>query len=175
MRPSWNQDKILVITSIGFGLIFGIFRPIFLDENAMGSLSASLQHFVASFGVHLNSFAALFDGIFRYGRSLLLIWVCAMFSKARYVTLFVLFMRAMSLSFSAAMMVAAFGGRGFGYAMMLYGLQNLLIMPVYVYSAYHIIQGRIMLKTAVVGIIAVVAASIIDAYLAPALFVLFWR
>ena len=183
----WNRNKVLVAASMTIGLIFGVLRPQLLAEQAHADLVASLQHFAAALSVQNSGFTAVFEGIMRYGRTLLLLWACATLPKSHYAALLVLYMRAMALGFSAAMMVAAFGGRGLAYALALYGLQNLVIMPVYAYTVYFINKNRLALavrppenlastvKTAVLGLWAVVAASFIAAYVSPTLFALIWR
>ena len=183
----WNRNKVLVAASMAIGLLFGLLRPQFLTEQAHADLVTSLQHFAASLNAQNPGVAALFEGILRYGRTLLLIWACATLPKSHYAALLVLYMRAMALGFSAAMMVAAFGGRGLAYALALYGLQNLIIMPVYAYTAYFISKNRLALavrppdslaatvKTAIMGLGAVIAASVIAAYVSPILFEFIWR
>ena len=183
----WNRNKALVAASMAIGLIFGVLRPQFLAEQAHADLVASLQHFAAALSAQNSGVAAVFEGILRYGRTLLLIWACATLPKSYYAALLVLYMRSMALGFSAAMMVAAFGGRGLAYAFVLYGLQNLIIMPIYAYTAYFISQNRLALavrppenlaatmKTAAMGLGTVVAASVIAAYVSPILFVFIWR
>jgi len=178
----WNRHKILVALSIGAGLVSGALRPAFMADTALDSLIASLYHFVATFDAQAIGTSALFEGILRYGRTLLLIWACAMLPKAHYAALLVLYLRAMSLAFSAAMMVAAFGGTGFMYAMSLYGLQNLIIMPIYAYTVYFIAKNNLglavkppdnytpVIKLAALGLAAVAAVSAIEAYISPILF-----
>ncbi|MDR2183296.1 MAG: hypothetical protein LBE55_03900 [Clostridiales bacterium] len=183
----WNRSKALGIASIGIGLISGLLRPQFLAEYAHAELVASLQHFAEGFYAQNMGISAFFAAAFRYGRTLLLIWACAVLPKAHYAALLVLYMRAMALGFSAAMMVTALGGRGFGAAMALYGLQNLIIMPIYAYTVYFIGQNRLALafrppenpllvaKVAAMGLAAVAVVSIIEIYISPILFIMIWR
>ena len=183
----WNKNKSLVAASIVIGLISGTLRPLFLADYAQDDLTLSLYRFVTAFDIQNIGFAALFESFARYSRILLLIWACAALPKAHYVALLVLYMRAMALTFSAVMMVTAFGGRGLAYALALYGLQNTVIMPIYAYTVYFIIENRLELavrspenliptiRTAAVGLAAVLAASAIETYIVPTLFALIWR
>ncbi|MCL2377076.1 MAG: hypothetical protein FWC76_06750 [Defluviitaleaceae bacterium] len=178
----WNKHKILVALSIGAGLISGVLRPAFMADAALDSLIASLHHFAATFDAQNIGTTAFFEGILRYGRAMLLIWACAMLPKAHYAALLVLYLRAMSLAFSAAMMVAAFGGAGFMYAVALYGLQNLIIMPLYAYTVYFMAKNDLKLairppdnftpvvKLAALGLGLMAAVSAIEAYVSPMLF-----
>jgi len=168
---------VLVATSMVIGLISGILRPRFLAEHAYADLIASLQHFSAAFDDQSIGISAFFAAILRYGRPLLLIWACATLPKARFAALLVLYLRAMALGFSATMMVRAFGGSGFAAALALYGLQNLIIMPIYACTAYFIIQkhGGFDLKLGGIGLVAVIAASMTEAYVSPMLLAMIWR
>jgi len=154
----------MIAASLGLGLVFGVLRPV-NDE-----LLASLQQFAATFSTQHISHYAIYESLLRYGRPLLLIWACALFPKLRHASLLVLYMRAMSLGFSASMMVLAFGARGFLAAMALNGLQNIIIMPVYAYTTYNIIISRHDKRLMAAGLTAVVLASIIEVYISPTLF-----
>lgn len=183
----WNQNKALVAASMGIGLISGTLRPIFLSDYSRTDLAESLYHFTTTLEAQSIGIGELFGSALRYGRSLLLIWACVALPKTHYAALLVLYMRAMSLSFSAVMMIVAFGGRGFAYAFALYGLQNIIIMPVYAYTAYFILKSRAALavkppenlaptvKTAAIGLAAVAAVSAVENYISPTLFALIWR
>jgi hypothetical protein len=173
---------------MGIGLISGLLRPQLLTEQAHADIVASLanlHHFTAGFHVQYIGAGAFFESALRYGRTLLLIWACGILPKARYAALIVLYMRSMALGFSAAIMAAAFGGGSFGAGLALYGLQNLIIMPIYAYTAYFIIKYRPaatypenlapIIKVGVAGLLAVVAVSAIEVYIVPILFIMFWR
>jgi len=167
---------VLVAVSIGIGLVSGVLRPLFLAEQAHNDLIASLYHFATTFGTRSVGLSAFFEGTFRYGRILLLILACAALPKARYIALLVLYMRFMALGFSVAMMVEAFGGRGFAAALTLYGLQNLIAMPVFAYVAYLVVENRpLTLKIPGIGVVAVFIVAAIEAYISPTLFESIWR
>lgn len=166
----------LVAVSIGIGLVSGVMRPLFLAEQAHDDLIASLYHFATTFDTRSVSFSVFFEGIIRYGRILLLILACAALPKARYIALLVLYMRSMALGFSAAMMVEAFDGRGFAAALTLYGLQNLIAMPVFAFITYLVVENRpLTLKIPGIGVAAVFCASAVEAYISPTLFESIWR
>jgi len=183
----WNKIKVLVAMAIGIGLVSGALRPLFLSEAAHAELAISLHHFIVGLDTGNIGIGAVLPNVLRYGRTLLLIWTCGMLPKTQFAALLLLYMRAMALGFSAAMMIAAFGGLGFGYALTLYGLQNLIIMPIYAYTAYYIINHRMALtvrppeslgpivKLMAIGIAGVFVASVVATYTSPILFVLLWR
>jgi len=172
----WNRNWTLVTVSLALGLLSGAIRPLLLDEAAHTELMVSLHRFAATLDTGNMGFAEILMNLLRYGRMLILIWACAITPKVRFVALLVLYMRAMALSFSAAMMIVAFGGIGLGYAFMLYGLQNMITMPIYVYATYVILQKRpITAKLVVISLAGIVVASIIATYIAPILFVMIRR
>jgi len=165
--------KILIMLSVFAGIISGILRPFFLDDYTLALLVNNLRYFAATFNAEselgLTTFA---ESLMRYGRPLLLIWACAALPKAYYVGLLVLYLRAMTFGFSTAMMVHAFGGQGLLMAALLYGLQNLIIIPFYAFTVYFIARSlpsrqnrRKIVKMAIIGVAVVVMASIIEVYI----------
>jgi len=171
-----NRYKVLAMFAIACGLIYGILRPSFLAEAALADLVAALHHFAATFDSQSLGMTAIFESLLRYGRPLLLIWACAVLPKGFYAAFLVLYLRALTLGFSAAMMVSAFGGRGFTYALALYALQNLIIMPIYIYTICVIAEKTVPpVKAGVVGLAGVVGVSMIEVYVSPLLFELMRR
>jgi len=155
------------------GLCFGALRPVFMNQPDLDALIVALQAFIADFAPQ-PGMAAPAESLLRYGRLLVLIWACAAFPKAFYAGFLVLYLHAMTLGFSAAMMVQAFGGRGVGLALGLYAVQNLIILPVCGYTIYFIARcsplrglSRGVVKMAAVGVVAVVFVAALEVYVVP--------
>jgi hypothetical protein len=171
-KTARDIDGILIIFSIAIGLISGILRPLFFDEDTLALLVNNLRHFTETFNASELSLTILAESLIRYGRPLLLIWACAVLPKAYYAGFLVLYLRAMTFGFSTAMMVHAFGGQGLLMAATLYGLQNLIIIPFYAFTVYFIARNlpsrqnrRKIIKMVVIGAAVVVMVSIIEVYI----------
>ncbi|MCL2397467.1 MAG: hypothetical protein FWC93_05310 [Defluviitaleaceae bacterium] len=174
-RKKRDVAMVLLVISMVAGVVSGILRPYFFSEADLAQLVANLHHFVTNFDASALGLGAVAESLLRYGRMLVLIWACAAVSRVRYAAFLVLYLRAMTLGFSAAMMVEAFGGRGFVMAMGLYAIQNAIIMPVYGYTACFIAKNRLeatrpVIYTAIAGVTAVVTVAAIEVYMAPRLF-----
>ena len=182
-RPKWNLTLVLIVFSIAAGLIWGAIRPGFFSENDLFELGVSLRHFVSSFSAFSFGTYAAVESILRYGRTFLFIWFCVMLPKAYYAAYLLLFMRASTLSFSAAMMILVFGGRGLLLAFGFYFIQNLIIMPVYSYTIYKIVKvdGPLLslpkdkqaelAKIAVFGCFCVMLVSMFEVFVLPYLLI----
>jgi len=174
-----DANILLLVVSIAAGLVFGVLRPLFLDEYDFAALIDALRNFTAGFVLSPPGVENLAESLLRYGRPWLLIWACAAIPKVRFASYLVIYLRAVALGFSAVMMVAAFGGRGFIMAMALYGLQNMIIMPIYGCTVHFIVKNPAspaMAKKAIVlavaGAVAVVLAALVEVYISPVLFLM---
>ena len=180
MRRKWDKAVALAVLAVTVGLVFGAFRPRFFSEADLAELVAALRLFAADFDSSTLGAGALAESLLRYGRALGLIWVCAALPKAYYAAFLVIYMRAMVLGFSAALMVEAFGGRGLLLALGLYGIQNVIIMPVYAYTTCYIAKNPARMtpkavKIAGFGVVGVVVVSAVEVYIAPGLFEILLR
>ena len=172
-----NFNIVLLVFSVVAGVFSGIFRLRFFSEADVALLAAGLHQFVAEFNSAAIGWAAFAESLLRYGRPLVLIWACAAIPKAYYAAFLVVYLRALTLGFSAALMVVAFDGRGFVMALALYAVQNLIAMPMYGYTIYFMAKNPLApntvkhaVKVAVMGVLAVSAAVIIEIYITPILF-----
>lgn len=171
-----NKTAVFAAVSVGFGLLFGALRPAFMQLDDLAALVAALQVFVADFDADALGFGAFAESMLRYGRLPALIWACAAFPKAFYAGYLVLYLHAMTLGFSAAMMVQAFGGRGFGMTLGLYAVQNLIILPICAYTIDFLAKkqphglSRDVIKTAAMGILCVIFVSVLEVYVVPRFF-----
>ena len=170
-RGTIDIHAILLAVGIVGGLISGILRPRFFGDADLALLTAALHDFAAGFDI------APAESLLRYGRPLIMIWACAAIPKAYYAAFLVVYLRAMALAFSATLLVITFGGTGFVMALSLYAIQNLITMPIYAYTTYFIAKNPMTpaiapraTRLAFVGILAILAASAVEIFIAPTLF-----
>lgn len=173
----WDINLVLAIIALAAGLLTGLLRPRFFAPQDLEQLIAGLHHFVSGFDAASTAgLAAFAESLLRYGRVLVLIWACAALPKAYYAAFLVLYLRAMALGFSIAMMVFAFGPAGFVMALGLLAIQNLLTMPLYVHTVLLIAKNQAdglslaYIKMMAVGVVGVAAASVIEVYISPRIF-----
>jgi len=180
VRRKFEKTTIAAIAAVGLGLFFGMLRPAFLEQADAAALAAALRVFVTEFDPAALGLGAMVESLLRYGRLLVLIWACAAFPKAFYAAYLVLYLHSMTLGFSAAMLAYAFGGRGVGYAMGLYLLQNLIILPVCAYTVCFIAKNplrgaaggvmKAVIKIVTAGILCVVLVAVLEVYVVPWIF-----
>jgi len=162
-------DGVLLLVCFFGGLVFGGLRPRLLAPEDYAALAAALGNFATDFAV-----ATPAESLLRYIRPLGLIWACAALPMLRRVAFLVVYLRAMTLAFSAAMLHGVFGAVGLVMALALYGAQNVIVLPVYMYTAYFVAAKPVKVKTAgilaAIGVAAAVVAAVIEIYAAPVLF-----
>lgn len=180
--PKWDLDLFLLIISISAGIITGIVRPNFLRHEDLEGLINSLRQFTSTFDAASIGLYAFLESLLRYGRFFLMMWACLLLPSYRRAVYLLLYMRAMTIGFSFAMMTITFGTEGILLALALYAIQNIIIMPVCAITSLYIARKKLSIaennsnstkltiKLAAIGILSVVLVSFIEISLAPYLF-----
>lgn len=83
-----------------------------------------------------NRMGAFAECVLKYGKTLVLIWFLAFLPPAAIASFFLIFVKGMGLGFTTALLIRALGADGAVYAARLCLLQNLLLIPAYIYAAF---------------------------------------
>ncbi|MCL2575283.1 MAG: hypothetical protein FWE33_02505 [Defluviitaleaceae bacterium] len=167
-----KKPKFWVFCTVLAGVLFGALRPSFLPAEAMDELLVNLNNFSVFFNANEVDAGSLLSSLFRHCYIFILIWACSFLPKFFAVTYLLLYLRAMTAAFSAAMMIWAFGGGGVLTAIVLVLPQNSLVIFVAMYTICIIFerQRKKMMRAVVFGAVAVVIATFYETFIAPMLF-----
>ncbi|MCL2235077.1 MAG: hypothetical protein FWB98_01385 [Defluviitaleaceae bacterium] len=161
-----KNPKIYIFIAVIAGVVWGAFRPTFIEYYHMAGLVANLHLFADNFAV-----GSLGVSLLRNGHIFLLLWACNLVPKMSWAAYLLIYMRAMTTAFSVAMLVHAFGVRGLLMASVLNMPQNVLVLWVCAYVICNVSKSR-PLNLVIISSLAVLAATAYEIYIAPWLFML---
>jgi len=163
------HKRIFLACAILAGIAWGALRLVFLDDAVLAELVASLHSFAANFGYANFGLSNIGASLFRHGHLLLLVWLCALMPKLSWAAYPLLYLRAMTVTFSLSLMIQAFGWQGLFMSLVLNIPQNVLTMGMAGYTILKVSpQNRHTF--AFLCISAVLIASLYEVFVAPVLF-----
>lgn len=125
------------------------------------------------------------EGLFKYGISIIIIWLLGFASLGNFVTLFIITLKGTSLGFTTSFLMMEYGFKGIWYATIIYLPQNIILVPLYIFIAHTSIKFNLKknkkdakisvldietLEYAVVlglGLSLIFLTSLYEAYVAP--------
>ncbi|MCL2855410.1 MAG: hypothetical protein FWE21_07315 [Defluviitaleaceae bacterium] len=167
-----QNPKIYITIAIIAGVIWGALRPNLMEDTGLAGLITNLHRFADGFAPNQISVQNWANSLLRNGHVLLLIWACAAVPKLFWAAYLLIYLRAMTATFSITLLIHAFGARGVLMAMALNLPQNALILGVCAITICHIKKSEQIkpAKPVIIGILAAITASAYEIFMAPWLF-----
>lgn len=167
-----NNPKIWIVCAVAAGVLWGALRPLFMQADDLAVLIANLHQFSANFRADDIRLANIWLSLFRHGHILLLIWACSAVPRMFWAVYLLIYMRVMTLAFSAALMIRAFGSQGILMFASLNLLQNVLILTIASFIICAIRRDEPPKKVILISLAvsAVILASLYEIFIAPIVF-----
>lgn len=135
------------------GAICGVVYALGLTQEKFGPLSDYITMYFSGNTAFSGSGGELFFECFmKYGKTAAVLWIIAFIPQAIFLTLPLLFVKGMTLGFTATFFVRLFGASGIYNAILLFLLQNIILVPTYIFitvSGFSFAIGKLLPAKAV--------------------------
>ncbi len=179
-----NQVMMIVIAvTLFFGIIVGSVMANILNQQQFMELTNFSNDFFLSFDVEkLNQMNVFKDCLIKYGKVVMIVWLLGFIPIGGIFSLFIMLMKGIAYGFTTAFLVRAYGIEGSFMAILLYFMQNIILITAYMFVIYssifysvqnnrqarrygnHFMEYSIVL---LIGFSSVILGSLIETYVIP--------
>ncbi len=124
-----------------FGILLGSVLANSLQEDNRQLLTGFINKFFVNYNFLNTDSSEIFrESFIKYGKIILIIWILAFISMGFVISGFIVFLKGISYGFTTAFLIITYGTKGIYYACFLYLLQNIILIPAYVFIMFASIK-----------------------------------
>ncbi|MDR2938925.1 MAG: stage II sporulation protein M [Clostridiales bacterium] len=184
LKDKNNIMIIAIVSIVMLGILAGSYLANSLDSDNQVRLASYLDKFFENYRLLLPEGSDIFKESFvKYGKIVLIIWLFAFMPFGVVLGGLVVLFKGVSYGFTTAFLIMSYGPEGVYFACLLYLLQNIILIPAYIFVSYAGIKfvygknGRMPNDTIdgffeygmslVISLSCVILAGFLEAYVIP--------
>ena len=173
IKNNVKDDKLFWIV-LGFmliGIIIGVLLVVTMNPSRQRYLYVFIGNYFNMDTVRSEIFR---ESVVKYGKFVVIMWLLAFIPVGFGFNLITLMLRGTSLGFTVAFLIASFGLRGIYFTVILFLVQNIILIPAYIFVSHqslkfcfsnmkmHFYEYCLCL---LIGLAACVLAALVESYL----------
>lgn len=132
---------IIILIVLALGIIVGALIANNLDTLKKDELYTFTSKLIFNINsLEINKATVLADCFIKYGKFVIIIWLLAFIPYGSIFSLLIIFTKGLSYGFTTSFLVSSYGVKGIYYAIQMYFIQNLFMIPTYFFVAYFCIN-----------------------------------
>ena len=141
LKTDLDMPQIFILIIVAFllvGVLIGSVLANTLEEGKHSLLSSHINQYIITLdNPNYVKSSAFFETFVKYEKIVVFIWLLAFIPSGAIVSLGIILSKGMAFGFTTSFFVMEFGTQGIVYVATLYLIQNLFLIPAYIWTAYN--------------------------------------